>query len=60
MYLRDTRVIQYAHHEALRASAREILNLLATQPTDMIQNALMSEGTVDADTGEYHDDMNQN
>jgi hypothetical protein len=36
---------------------QEILNILAAQPADIIQNALMSEGTVDGNMGEYHDDM---
>jgi hypothetical protein len=51
MYLCDTRVIQDVHCKALPASMQEILNLLAAQPADIIQNALMSEGTVDANMG---------
>ncbi len=35
----------------------EVLNHLAAQPADIIQNALMSEGTVDGNMGEYHDDI---
>ncbi len=29
----------------------------ARQPADIIQNALMSEGTVDSNMGKYHNDM---
>jgi hypothetical protein len=57
MYLCDKRVIQDAHHKALRASTQEILNLLAAQPADIIQNALMSEGTVNSNMDEYQNDM---
>jgi hypothetical protein len=54
MYLWDTRVIQDAHCKALQASTQEILNLLVARPTDIIQNALMSEGTVNGNIGKYH------
>jgi hypothetical protein len=57
MHLCSTTVIQDAHQEALRASLLEILDLLAAQPADILQNALMSEGTVNGDMGKYHDDM---
>ena len=35
MYLRDTRVIQDMHHEALRSSLQEIIDLLKVQPKDV-------------------------
>jgi hypothetical protein len=57
MYLCNTRVIQDGHCKALQASTQEILHLLAAQPADIIQDALMSEGTVDSNMGKYHDDM---
>ncbi len=53
-YLRITRIIQDAHCEALWASNQEILTLLQAQPADIMQNVLMSEGTADADMGEYY------
>jgi hypothetical protein len=57
MYLQDTRIIQDAHHKALRESNQEILTLLHAQPTDIMQNVLMSEGTTDTNMGEYHNEM---
>jgi hypothetical protein len=57
MYLHDTRIIQDAHCKALRALNKEILTLLQAQPTDIMQNVLMSEGTANADMGKYFDDM---
>jgi hypothetical protein len=36
---------------------QEIFNLLAAQPADIIQNTLMSEGTVNGNMCEYHNDM---
>ncbi len=57
MYLCDTRVIQGVHHKVLRLSMEEIFNLLAAQPADIIQNTLMSEGTVDTNMGKYHNNM---
>jgi hypothetical protein len=59
MYLHNTRIIQDTHHKALQASNQEILTLLHAQPTEIMQNVLMSEGTADADMGEYHDEMDQ-
>jgi hypothetical protein len=57
MYLRNTRIIQDAHHKALGVLNQEFLTLLHAQPTDIMQNMLMSEGTADANMGEYHDEM---
>jgi hypothetical protein len=55
MYLYNMRIIQDTHREALRVSNQEILTLLVhTQPADIMQNVLMTEGTADADMGEYH------
>jgi hypothetical protein len=36
---------------------KEFLTLLQAQPTDIMQNVLMSEGTADANMGKYHDEM---
>ncbi len=57
MYLCDTRIIQDAHREALQVLNQEILTMLHAQPADIMQNVLMSEGTADANMGEYHDEM---
>jgi hypothetical protein len=57
MYLRDTRIIHDAHCRALQVCNQEILTLLHAQPADIMQDMLMSEGTTDADMGEYYDEM---
>jgi hypothetical protein len=49
--------LKKAHREALRASNQEIWTLLHAQPADIMQNMLMSEGTADANIGEYHNEM---
>jgi hypothetical protein len=36
-----------------------MLTLLHAQPADIMQNMLMSEGTADADTGKYHEKLNE-
>jgi hypothetical protein len=41
----------------LQASNQEILTLLYAQPADIMQNVVMSEGTVDANMGKYNDEM---
>ncbi len=46
-----------AHHKALRASNQGISTLLHTQPTDIMQNVLMSEGKADANMGDCHYEM---
>jgi hypothetical protein len=51
------RVIQDTYRKALRASMQEILNLLAALPVDKIQNTIMSDGSIDANMGKYHNDM---
>jgi hypothetical protein len=58
MYLRDTRVIQDQHREALQASSEEVMDLISALPTDILRLSTMSEGTGDKDDmGVYHDDM---
>jgi hypothetical protein len=58
MYLHDTHVIQNQHHEALRASSEEVMDLISVLPADILRLSTMSEGTGDEDDmGVYHDDM---
>ncbi len=58
MYLRDTCVIQDQHRKALRASSKEVMNLISMLPADILHLSTMSEGTGDKDDmGVYHDDM---
>ncbi len=57
MYLHNTRIIQDAHRKALQVSNQDILTRLHTQPTDIMQNMLMSEGTANANMGEYYNEM---
>jgi hypothetical protein len=58
MYLRDTRVIQDQHREALRASSKEVMDLISVLPADILCLSTVSEGTGDEDNmGVYHDDM---
>ncbi len=58
MYLRDTHVIQDQHCEALRASSKEVMDLISMLPADILPLSTMSEGTGDEDNmGVYHDDM---
>jgi hypothetical protein len=58
MYLRDTRVIQDQHREALRALSEEVMDLNSALPADILCLSTMSEGTGDKDDmGVYHDDM---
>ncbi len=54
MYLCNTKIIQDAHCKVLQVLDQDILTLLHAQPTDIMQNVLMSKGTADADMGEYH------
>ena len=53
------KIIQDAHREAWWVSNQEILTLLHAQPANIMQNVLMSEGTADADMGEYYDDLDR-
>jgi hypothetical protein len=58
MYLGDTCIIQDQHHEALRASSKEVMDLISTLPADILCLSTMSEETGDEDDmGVYHDDM---
>ena len=58
MYLRDTRVIQDQHHEALWASSEEVMDLISVLSDNILCLSTMSKGTGDEDNmGVYHDDM---
>jgi hypothetical protein len=58
MYLRDMSIIQDQHHEALRASSKEVMDLISVLPADILCLSTMSEETGDKDDmGVYHDDM---
>ncbi len=59
MYLRDTHVIQDQHHEALRASSEEVMDLVSALPVDILCLSIMSEETAgnDENMGLYQDDM---
>ncbi len=58
MYLRDMRVIQDQHREALQASSKEVMDLISTLPADILCLSTMSKGSGDEDDmGVYHDDM---
>jgi hypothetical protein len=59
MYLRDTRVIQDQHHEALRVLSEEVMDLVSALPDNILCLSIMSNGTAgdEDDIGEYHDDM---
>jgi hypothetical protein len=58
MYLRDMRVIQDQHHEALQASSKEVMDLISALPADILRLSIVSKGTGDEDDmGVYHDDM---
>jgi hypothetical protein len=58
MYLRNTQIIQDQHHEALRASSKEVIDLIDALPAKIILLSSMSDGTGDADDmGVYRDNM---
>ncbi len=59
MYLRDTHVIQDQHREALRASSKEVMDLVSLLPADILRLSTMSDGTADdeEDMGVYQDEM---
>jgi hypothetical protein len=58
MYLRDMCVIQDQHRKALRASSKEVMDLISMLPADILCLSTMSEGTGEEDDmGVYHDDM---
>jgi hypothetical protein len=51
-------IIQDQHCEALRASSKEVMDLISVLPADIFCLSTMSEGTGDEDDmGVYHDDM---
>ncbi len=59
MYLPNTHVIQDQNCEALRASSKEVMDLVSALPTNILCLSIMSEGTADdeEDMGVYHDEM---
>ena len=59
MYLRDTRVIQDQHREALRALSEEVMDLVSALPDNILCLSIMSDGTAgdEVNMREYHDDM---
>jgi hypothetical protein len=58
MYLRDTRVIQDQHREALQAPSEEVMDLVSALPDNILCLSIMSDETGDEyDMGVYHDDM---
>ena len=59
MYLRDTHVIQNQHREALRASSKEVMDLVSALPANILRLSIMSEETAgeEEDMGVYQDDM---
>ena len=59
MYLRNTRIIQDQHREALRALSEEVMDLVSALPDDILCLSIMSDGTAgdEDDMGEYHDNM---
>jgi hypothetical protein len=59
MYLRDTHVIQDQHREALRASSKEVMDLVSALPANILRLSIMSDGTAgeEEDMGVYQDEM---
>jgi hypothetical protein len=59
MYLRDTRVIQDQHREALRASSEEVMDIVGVLPDDILHLSTISDGAAgdEDDMGVYHDNM---
>jgi len=59
MYLRDTHVIQDQHREALRASSKEVMDLVSALPADILRLSIMSEETAgeEEDMGVYPDEI---
>ncbi len=59
MYLRDTHVIQDQHQEALRASSKEVMDLVSALPANILRLSTMSDRTADdeEDMGVYQDEM---
>jgi hypothetical protein len=60
MYLHDTQIIEDQHCEALRASSKEVMDLINALPAKIIRLRSMSDGTGDAyDMVVYHDDIDK-
>ncbi len=59
MYLRDTHVIQDQHHEALRASSEQVMDLVSALPADILRLSIMSKESAgeEEDMGVYQDEM---
>jgi hypothetical protein len=58
MYLHNTRIIKEQQCKALRASSKEVMDLIDVLPAKIIRLSSMSGGTGDADDmGVYQDDM---
>ena len=59
MYLRDTHIIQDQHCEALRASSKEVMDLVSALPANILCLSIMSEETAgeEEDIGVYKDSM---
>ena len=59
MYLHDTHVIQDQHCEALRASSKEVMDLVSALPADILRLSIMSEETAseEEDMEVYQDEM---
>ena len=59
MYLRDMHVIQDQHHEALRASSEEVMDLVSALPADILRLSIMFKESAgeEEDMGVYQDEM---
>ena len=59
MYLRNTRIIQDQHCEALQGLSEEVMDLFSALPDNILCLSIMSDGTAgnEDDMGEYHDNM---
>jgi hypothetical protein len=57
MYLRDTGIIQYKHHNVLRAASQEIVDLIAGSLANIPNMAGLSTLNVDNTMGDYIDEM---
>jgi len=59
MYLGDMHVIQDQHCKALRASSKEVMDLVSVLPADILRLSIMSEETAgeEEDMGVYQDEM---
>jgi hypothetical protein len=57
MYLSNTGIIQYKHHNTLRAASQEVINLIAGSSVNIPDLAGLSIVKVDNTMGNYIDDM---